>query len=234
MRDKTNLILIPGLLCDAALWVHQAEALSDIVHVQVADIADADTMPDLARSVLRRAPARFAVAGLSMGGYVAQEIMRQEPERVSHLGLLDTNARADLPEQSANRKTLMAEAEAGRFAEIAPKLLPKLVNAKHAQIPAIADVVVQMAERVGKDGFLHQQRAIMSRVDGRGDLAKIQCPTLVLCGAEDELTPLKVHEEIADAIGANASLVMVPDSGHLSTLEQPDAVTTAMRAWLRR
>jgi len=232
MSTRPTLILIPGLLCDGALWAHQVVALSDIADVQVADIADEITMEDLARSVLDRAPDSFALAGLSMGGYVAQEIMRQDPGRVTHLALLDTNARADLPEQSAMRKALMAEAEAGHFDEIPTQLLPKLVNAEHAEDPAIAKVVLQMAERIGVDGFHNQQTAILNRIDGRADLAKINCPTLVLCGADDIMTPLAVHQEMVDGVGANATLVVVPDSGHLSPLEQPDAVTAAMRTWL--
>jgi len=232
MSARPTLILIPGLLCDGALWAHQVVALSDIADVQVADIADEITMEDLARSVLDRAPESFALAGLSMGGYVAQEIMRQDPGRVTRLALLDTNARADLPEQSAMRKALMDEAEAGHFDEIPPKLLPKLVNAEHAEDPAIAKVVLQMAERIGVDGFHNQQTAILNRIDGRADLAKINCPTLVLCGADDIMTPPAVHQEMVDGVGANATLVVVPDSGHLSPLEQPDAVTAAMRTWL--
>ena len=232
MSARPTLILIPGLLCDGALWAHQVVALSDIADVQVADIADEISMEDLARSVLAHAPDSFALAGLSMGGYVAQEIMRQDPNRVTRLGLLDTNARADLPEQSTMRKALMAEAEAGHFDDIAPKLLPKLVNAEHAQNPAIAKVVLQMAERIGVDGFYNQQTAILNRIDGRADLAKIDCPTLVLCGADDIMTPPAVHREMVDGIGSNATLVVVPNSGHLSPLEQPDAVTAAMRTWL--
>ncbi len=232
MSARPTLILIPGLLCDGALWAHQIVALSDIADVQVADIADENTMEDLARSVLDSAPESFSLAGLSMGGYVAQEIMRQDLGRVTRLALLDTNARADLPEQSAMRKALMAEAEAGRFDEIPTKLLPKLVNAEHAQNPAIANVVLQMAERIGVDGFHNQQTAILNRIDGRADLAKINCPTLVLCGADDIMTPPSVHQEMVDCVGANATLVVVPDSGHLSPLEQPDAVTAALRTWL--
>jgi len=232
MSTRPKLILIPGLLCDGALWAHQVVALSDIADVHVADIADEISMEDLAASVLDQAPDSFALAGLSMGGYVAQEIMRQDPGRVTHLALVDTNARADLPEQSEMRKALMSEADAGHFDEIAPKLLPKLVNAKHAKDPTIANVVLQMADRIGADGYHNQQTAILNRVDGRADLANISCPTLVLCGDEDELTPIAAHQEMVDGIGANASLVVVPDCGHLSPLEQPDAVTAAMRAWL--
>jgi len=229
MSDKITLILLPGLLCDAALWAHQVEGLADVAQVQVADLSGFDSMAGLAQSVLDVAPERFALAGLSMGGYVAQEIMRLAPERVKRLALLDTNARADLPEQSERRSTLMAEAESGGFAAIPPKLLPALVHPDHL---GLSDTVLGMAARVGVQGFLNQQNAIMGRIDGRAGLSSVDCPALVLCGADDQLTPVSAHEEMAAAIGANATLVVVPHCGHLSTLEQPDRVTVALRMWL--
>lgn len=232
MTDKRTLVLLPGLLCDAALWTYQKDTLSEIVNVQIADLTREDNIPDMARHVLARAPEKFALAGLSMGGYVAQEIMRQAPQRVSALALLDTNARADLPEQTERRKALMAQAEAGDFKGVTPKLLPALVHPDHAEIEAIRDIVLGMAERVGKDAFLRQQNAIMHRVDGRADLARIACPALVLCGEQDGLTPPKVHAEMAAAIGDNADMVVVPRCGHLSTIEQPEAVSAAMFDWL--
>lgn len=232
MAGRQTLILIPGLLCDGALWADQVIALSDMVDVRVADITDADSMTDLAQDVLEDAPDEFALAGLSMGGYVAQEILRQQPGRVTHLALLDTNARADTPEQSQNRKRMMGIAEAGGLDQVVAQMLPNLIHPDHLKVPAIADAFGKMAERVGAEAFVDQQTAILNRVDGRADLAAINCPALVLCGEQDALTPLKVHEEMVDGIGANANLVVVPDCGHLSTLEKPQAVTSAMRAWL--
>ena len=233
MSDKRTLILLPGLLCDDALWEHQSVFLSDFVEVRVADLTREDNIPDMARHVLARAPEKFALAGLSMGGYVAQEIMRQDPHRVSALALLDTNARADLPEQMERRKALMAEAEHGQFIGIGPKLLPNLVHPDFTKVPDIADTVLDMAECVGKDAFLRQQNAIMNRLDGRADLANVQCPTLVLCGEDDVMTPVKVHEEMVDAIGDNADLVVVRHCGHLSPLEQPEEVSAALFDWLQ-
>lgn len=232
MSDKRTLILLPGLLCDDALWAHQATFLDEVVDVRVADLTREDNIPDMARHVLARAPEKFALAGLSMGGYVAQEIMRQDPHRVSALALLDTNARADLPEQSERRRALMAEAEHGKFKGIGPKLLPNLVHPDFAKDEDIAAIVLGMAERVGKDAFLRQQNAIMGRVDGRADLAHVECPTLVLCGEDDAMTPVKVHEEMLDIIGDNADLVVVPHCGHLSPIEQPEAVSAALFDWL--
>ncbi|MFC1673735.1 alpha/beta fold hydrolase [Pseudomonadota bacterium] len=225
------LIFLPGLLCDGALWAAQAEGLADIADVHVADLTGADTMEGLARAVLDTAPERFAVAGLSMGGYVAQEIMRQAPERVTHLAFLDTNARADLPEQSERRRALVAEAKSGDFADVGAQMLAVLVHPDFAA--DLRDTWLGMAERVGVQGYVNQQNAIMGRKDGRVDLAAVTCPTLVLCGEDDQLTPPDVHVEMVDAIGANATLVKIPHCGHLSTLEQPDAVTQALRAWLQ-
>lgn len=229
MNAKPALVLLPGLLCDEALWAHQVQGLADVADVHVADLTGFDTMAGLAQSVLDLSPERFALAGLSMGGYVAQEILRQAPERVERVALLDTNARADMPEQSERRSTLMAEAEGGGFATIPPKLVPALVHPDHLHL---SDTVLGMAARVGVQGFLNQQNAIMGRIDGRAGLASVDCPALVLCGADDQLTPVSAHEEMAASIGASATLVVVPHCGHLSTLEQPDAVTTALRTWL--
>lgn len=234
MKTRPTLILIPGLLCDAALWAHQVVALSNVIDVIVADITDADSLEVLAEQVLDEAPDEFALAGLSMGGYVVQEIMRQAPGRVTHLGLIDTNARADLPEQTENRKRLINIAQTGKLDGVVAEMLPNLIHPDHLKVPAIADVFGQMAARVGAEAYVDQQTAILNRVDGRADLAKIKCPTLVLCGAQDAMTPPAVHQEMVDAIGANAQLVVIPDCGHLSPLEQPEAVTAALRTWLQR
>ncbi|MBL4613248.1 MAG: alpha/beta hydrolase [Magnetovibrio sp.] len=233
MNTRPTLILIPGLLCDAALWARQVVDLSDLVDVQIADISDADSMAELAAGILDDAPDEFALAGLSMGGYVAQEIMRQEPNRVTHLAFVDTNARADLPEQSENRKRMMDIAQAGKLDGVVAEMLPNLIHPDHLKVPKIADVFGQMAANFDEEAFINQQTAIMNRQDGRAELAKISCPTLVLCGEQDALTPIKVHEEMVEGIGDNATLVVVPHSGHLSPIEQPDAVSAAMRAWLQ-
>lgn len=233
MNDKPTLILLPGLLCDDALWAHQVEHLADIADVRVADLTREDNMPDLARHVLVRAPERFALAGLSMGGYVAQEILRQAPERVERLALVDTNARADTPEQSERRRALMGEAEAGDFKGVTPKLLPNLVHPDHVDVPHIRDTVLAMAERVGKDAFLRQQTAIMHRIAGHEVLASVNCPSLVLCGEDDAMTPPAVHEEMAEALGGPVEMKTIPDCGHLSPLEKPEHATEALAAWLQ-
>lgn len=232
MSDKPTLILLPGLLCDEALWAHQVDHLSTVADVRVADLTREDNMPDMARHVLARAPERFALAGLSMGGYVAQEILRQAPERVERLALVDTNARADTPEQSERRRGLMAEAEAGDFKGVTPKLLPNLVHPDNVDQPHIRDTVLGMAERIGKDAFLRQQNAIMHRMAGHDVLASTRCPALVMCGEDDAMTPPAVHQEMADALGGPVKMVTIAHCGHLAPLEQPVQATEALAQWL--
>jgi pimeloyl-ACP methyl ester carboxylesterase len=231
MVNKTALVLLPGLLCDAALWRGQIDELRDIAAPWVADLTRDDSMNAMARRVLAEAPPRFALAGLSMGGYVAQEIMRQAPERVSRLALLDTSSQADTPDSLERRKGLIALAEMGEFRGVTPRLLPVFLHPSRLTDQPLVEAVTAMAARVGKDAFLRQQRAIMGRIDGRADLAAIRCETLVLCGRQDALTPLAFHEEIAGLV-KGARLEIVEDCGHLSTMERPWEVSSLLRQWL--
>ncbi len=226
------LILLPGLLNDRRLWGAQAESLADLAEIQVPDLTGADSVAGLARMVLDGAPERFALAGLSMGGYVAQEILRQAPGRVERLALFDTNARADSKEQTERRKSLIAMARGGQFAEVMPMLAPALLHPRHAADPAMCALLGAMAEAVGPTGFERQQLAIMGRPDGRADLSAIRCPTLVACGRQDALTPYDLHKEMADAI-PGARLEVIEDAGHLTPIEQPQAVSTLLRTWLQ-
>lgn len=226
-----HLVLIPGLLCDHALWAHQVRYLSDTADVTVADVTRDDTLAAMAERVLAEAPRTFALAGLSMGGYVAQEIMRQAPERVERLALLATNARADSAEKVANRQELIRLADLGKFKGVTPRLLPNLIHPSRLKDPAVADVVMEMAGRVGQEAFKRQQHAIMTRNDGRADLAAIRVPTVVICGREDALSSVELHREMAEGI-AGGKLVVIEDCGHLSPLERPYAVTAVMRYWL--
>jgi pimeloyl-ACP methyl ester carboxylesterase len=231
MIKKTDLVLLPGLLCDRALWQAQIDDLSDIAEPLVADLSHDDSVTAMAQRVLAKAPPRFALAGLSMGGYVAQEIMRQAPERVLRLALLDTAARADTEEQTARRRGLIELAEKGEFKGVTPRLLPMFLHPNRLSDEALVGAVMAMTERVGKDAFLRQQRAIMGRPDSRPSLPAIKCPTLVLCGRQDLLTPLELHEEIA-ALIHGARLEIVEECGHLSTMERPWETSVLLRQWL--
>ena len=225
------LILLPGLACDAALFAAQARDLADTAEVSVGDTLRDDSLPAMARRVLGAAPARFALAGLSMGGYLAFEVLRQAPERVTRLALLDTSARADTPEATRTREEAIASVGKVPYEKLARASLPRLV-AEDAD-PAVKQAVADMAVRVGPDTYVRQQRAIMARPDSRADLGGIAVPTLVLVGAKDVLTPPDLAREMAAAI-PDAVPVEVPGSGHLSALERPDAVTAALRDWLGR
>lgn len=230
-NPRTPLLLLPGLLLDAELWRHQLTDLADVAAPIVGDLTRHDSIAAMATAMLAEMPDSFSLAGLSMGGYVAQEIMRQAPHRVLRLALLDTSARADSDEQRARRRGLLALAGKGHFKGVTPRLLPQLLHPAHLADAALADPVMAMAERVGPDAFLRQQTAIMGRPDGRADLARIACPTLVLCGAQDLLTPPALHEEMAAAI-PGAKLIVIEHCGHLAPLEQPDQVSAAIRVWL--
>jgi pimeloyl-ACP methyl ester carboxylesterase len=231
MTAPTPLILLPGLLCDEALWAHQTETLADIADIAVADMTQDDTIEGMAERVLAGAPETFALAGLSMGGYAALEIMRRAPDRVERLALLDTSADADTPDRKKQRQGFIAQLGLGTFRGVTSKLLPFLIHENRLDDDALVAVIKASAQNVGGQAFTRQQHAIMSRPDGYRDLKKIACPTLVLCGRQDALTPLTGHEEMAAAI-ADTSLVVIEDCGHLAPLERPAAVTAAMRTWL--
>jgi pimeloyl-ACP methyl ester carboxylesterase len=229
---KCPLVLIPGLLCDAQLWQPQSQRLADGADIWFADHTRSDTMAGVARDVLADAPfANFALAGLSMGGYVALEIVRQAPQRVARLALLDTAAGGELPEQSQKRLGFIALAARGEFPAVTEALLPLLLHPSRLAEPALSGVVKSMARNIGKEAFVRQQHAIMSRADSLDLLAIINCPALVLCGRQDALTPLARHEEMAAGI-RGARLEVIEDCGHLSTLEKPAEVNAALRRWL--
>jgi len=233
MANRVPLALLPGLLLDRVLWRAQIDGLADMADCRVADLTARDSVSGMAADVLAAMPERFALAALSMGGYVALEIMRQTPERVLALALLDTTARPDSDDQTARRRGLIELAKKGKFKGVTRQLMPMLVHADRLNETALTGEVMAMAERIGRDAFLRQQTAIMTRSDSRPLLAQIACPSLILCGRQDALTPLAWHMEMATAI-PEAHLVVIEDCGHLAPLERPAEVTAALRRWLGR
>jgi len=228
---RLPLVLLSGALCDAALWRHQIAGLSDIADVRVGDLTRDDSVGAMAARVLAGAPPRFALAGISLGGYVALEIMRRAPERVTRLALLDTTAR---PEEEASAAGNPAARDAGVAGLGQVGLLTTLlVHPKRLADRRLATILGAMAERVGRKAFLRQQRASRTRPDSRADLAAIVCPTLLICGRQDPLAPPALHEEMATAI-PGAELLIIEECGHLPPLEQPEEVTGALRRWLQR
>jgi pimeloyl-ACP methyl ester carboxylesterase len=232
MPTRLPLLLLPGLLCDAALWQSQINYLKDMADCTVADITRHDTITAIAQDVLKAAPPRFALSGLSMGGYIAFEIMRQAPQRVVKLAIFDSSARPDTPEQQKRRRLLLAMSQAGQFKGVTSRLLPMLIHPDHLADTALTGTIMEMAERIGRDAFHNQQTAILNRADSRPLLRTIACQTLVVGGDKDAITPPELLQEIADDI-QGSQLKIIENCGHLSPLEQPQVVNSLMGEWLR-
>lgn len=228
---KPSLVLLPGLLCDHALWQHQIKALEGDINVIVADLTGHESIPDLAKAVLSMAPERFALAGLSMGGYVAMEVMRQDPARISQLALIDTSARPETDESRRKRRGLIELAKKGNFKGVTPRLLPTLISPSRLQDNVLTQIIMDMALRIGLDGFLKQQQAILSRVDSRPHLSLIDVPTVLICGAEDVRTPPEHAHEMSSHI-KHSEVYIIEGAGHLAPLEQPTAVNKILKKWL--
>ncbi|WP_338663087.1 alpha/beta fold hydrolase [Pararoseomonas sp. SCSIO 73927] len=232
--SRTPLLLLPGLLCDARLWRDQIAGLEDVAAPVVADLTldeDLGAMASRALAAMDAAGAvRFALAGLSMGGYAAFEVMRQAPGRVERLALLDTSARPDTPEQARQRRGLMSMTRSGQFRGVTPRLIPRLLHEANQEGP-LAEEVIAMAGRVGKEAFLRQQEAILGRPDSRPGLAAIAVPTLVAVGEADVLTPPELAREMAGGI-PGARLEVIPGCAHLPPMERPGEVTALLRGWL--
>lgn len=230
LPPRLPVLLLPGLLCDARLWRDQVAGLADIAEVAVPDLTRDDSVGALAARVLADAPERFALGALSMGGYVAFEILRQAPQRVTRLALLATSARADPPKRAAVRRAGLAMAERGRFAGVTRKLLPQLVHASQVDTP-VGEEVMAMAERVGRDAFLRQQRAILERPDSLPLLPALAMPTVIGVGDDDRMTAPEESRILRDGI-AGARLHVFTGCGHLPPMEKPQETTELLRAWL--
>lgn len=228
-----HLVLLPGLVNDSRLWQHQASGLADIAHVSVGDLTKGHTIAEMASDVLASAPAgQFALAGLSMGGYVALEIMRQAPERILALALLDTSARPDTPTALENRNAAIEKAEKN-YQAVIEELMPKQLHPTHVDDAEMVGMITDMAMSLGNKTFIRQQRAIAGRIDSIPSLSLIKCPTLVLCGRDDAITPIGLHQEMVTEI-EGSGLSIVDDCGHLSALEQPTRVNEALAQWLTK
>ncbi len=229
---REALVLVPGLGADARLWVPQVEALRDVADIHVANEHLAhDSFAAAAAAILAAAPARFALAGTSMGGYLALEIMRQAPQRVTRLALLNTSARADTPEQREARAGLIALARTSGLDAAVRARLPLTVHPRRMDDAALIQVFYEATRAVGIEAYVRQLEGALGRADGRALLATIACPTLVLGGLQDALLPPALSEEIAAAI-PGARLVLLDDCGHCANLEQPAAVNAALRDWM--
>ena len=230
--QRQPLVLVPGLNCTSELYASQLETLSDVALMNVADHTQHSSMSEIATAVLARAPQKFALVGLSMGGYIAMEIIRQAPERVTHLALLDTSTRADRPEQAKQRQGLTDLAQEKGMQAVSDVILPHLMHPDHLTDARLTGIVHRMALETGVDAFVRQQTAIIGRPDNRPFMAEVTCPTLIVVGADDQITPLKLAQEMVDGI-AGSRLEVIPKCGHLPALEQPEALNACLRDWLK-
>lgn len=233
MSENLPIILIPGLGTSPRTYSSILPELWKHGSVTLANQTKENSIEATAKQILAEAPPRFALIGHSMGGYIAFEILRQAPDRVSKLALLNTSARPDTDEAKKKRKVQIAKAEQGKFSEIIEDTLPAFVHPKHKDDKSLQEIIAAAHNDAGVDAYIRQQTAILARKDSRSNLKNINIPTLVLSGDEDKLIPRETSEEIAAAI-AGAKLVIVPQSGHMSPLEQPQAVIKDLAEWLNK
>jgi pimeloyl-ACP methyl ester carboxylesterase len=231
-----SLVLVPGLMCDETVWRHQVAVLGAARDIRVADHAQSDTLGAMAERILDQAPARFALAGHSMGGRVALEVVARAPERVSRLALLDTGYEALAQgeagdREKAGRYRLLEIARRDGMLTMASDWARGMVHPARLTDMTLMDAIHSMIARAGVATFDAQIRALLARPDRTGLLATLNQPTLVLCGREDNWSPLARHENMARLI-KGSHLVSVPDCGHMSTMERPEAITSAILGWL--
>jgi pimeloyl-ACP methyl ester carboxylesterase len=222
MRD---IVLIPGLLNTAALYNLQINYLANHYNIVVADHTKFETISQIAEDILiNQAPQRFVLGGLSMGGYIAQEILRQAPDRVAGIILMNTSARSDTPEQTSRRMAIMNATQSGRFKGVTKHLLPNLIHQDSLKNPLITNVIIDMAQEIGREAFIRQQKAIINRIDSRETLKRVTVPACVVVGDSDVLTPPERAKEMATLL-PKAELHILENCGHLSALECPDDIT---------
>lgn len=231
MPAPLPIVLIPGLLCTPRFYEPVLSTLWQRGPVMIARHTDGDSMAAIARRILADAPPRFALAGHSMGGYIAFEMLRQAADRVARLALLDTSAWPDMPEQSEKRRALIDITRTGRFSDVPDLIFPNLVHPSRREDKALQELVRTMAHDCGPEAFIRQQTAIMNRVDSRPGLAAIQCPTLVVVGDGDALTPPARAAELAAGI-VGARLVTLKECGHMCVLEAAEEMNSALGEWL--
>lgn len=227
------LVLLPGMMCDARLFGPQIAELSADTAVTVAPITLGDRIEETASSLLDQLPKRFALAGLSMGGMVAMEILRRAPDRVTRLALIATSPLAETPVDAANREEDIVKVRSGRLDEIMRKRFHVETFAPGPYRSEIIEMVMDMAQTLGEGVYVRQSRALQRRKDQQATLSRCRVPTLVLCGAHDVICPVKRHEAMAE-LAPHAELHVLQDSGHYLTLEQPGDATAALRAWMQR
>jgi pimeloyl-ACP methyl ester carboxylesterase len=232
MDNFMPILLVPGLASSPRIYAPVVPALWRFGPVTVANHIRDDSMGAIVARILAEAPPRFALAGHSMGGYIAFEIMRQAPERVAKLALINTQARPDTPEATERRRGQIARAQGSEYHAVLDDLFPGLVHPSRREDASLRKLTHDMGDDIGAEAFVSQQTAVIGRADSRPTLAVISCPTLVLTGDEDNTIPNSLSKEMAEGI-PGAKLVIIPQCGHLPQVEQPRATAEALVEWLR-
>ena len=226
----SQLLLVPGLLCTGAIFQDQIKAFDQVATCHVADTTKADTITFMAERALETMKGNFALLGFSMGGYVALEMMRLAPERITGLALLATSAKADTSEKQKARQDLIELSKIGKFKGVTPRLLPRFFSKASLQDEAKTSIVLNMGAEIGQSNFMSQQQAIMSRRDQRENLPNITHKTIIICGTDDVLTPPSESEEMAEYL-PNATLHLLDGIAHMASLEAPEMVSQLLRDW---
>ena len=237
MSERIHLVLAPGLVCDAHVWEHQAQALGDVAHCAIADYHYDNSLAQMAQRVLSSAPERFALAGHSMGGRVALEILRLAPQRVLRVALLDTgyeslDTGAVGDKEREKRFALLEMAKKKGMRSMAKVWAQGMVHPSRLKDAELMNGIYDMLARKTPEHFAAQIDALLNRPDAADVLAAIRCPTLIACGEQDSWSPFARHVAMARR-APHAKLVAIPESGHMVTLERPATVTAALREWLR-
>ena len=225
------LLLLPGMMCDARLFAPQIGEFSVDYPVMVPPLTGRSTFAELSEDILAHAPPRFALAGLSMGGIIAMEIVRQAPERVSRLALMDTNPLAESAARAIERDAQIDRVRNGGLRSVMRDEMKPNYLTDGPNKGCVLDLCMEMAEALGADVFADQSRALQQRPDQRDTLRAVRVPTLILCGEDDTLCPLERHEMMRDLI-SGARLAVIPGAGHLPILEQPERTNEELKQWL--
>jgi pimeloyl-ACP methyl ester carboxylesterase len=226
-----EIVLLPGLLCDASIWSSQIAALRPHAEVAVADFSQHDSLQDMARAALALKPGRLVVIGHSMGARVALEMFRAAPDRIARLSLLDTGIHRVREGEEANRQVLVDLPFQQGMGALADRWLPPMVHDARVDDPRLMEPLKAMVMRATPEQHQRQIRALLNRPDVRPLLSTIRCPVLLMVGRQDRWSPVAQHEEIA-ALIPGAELVVIEESGHMSPVEQPDQVTDTLLHWL--
>ena len=230
-QRRPPVLFIPGMACSAEIFQAQALALWPHASVMIAAIPPGETVAAMAAAILAEAPPRFAAVGVSLGGFIALEMMRQAPDRVERLALLATNAHADTPDRAKARLAMIEAARSAHFPTFGETLFTDIMLPARRTEEPLRQIARRMADAVGFDAFARQVRSIMTRPDARSRLPDIAVPTLIVVGDQDTVSPPAVAQDMAAAI-PHARLVVLPDCGHAPTLEKPQEVNRALIAWL--